>query len=59
LAIRARVEAAFARAKAILNDHRSELDAGAELLLTKETLTDQDFPAIRPIAERNAAAAAE
>ncbi|QDG79246.1 ATP-dependent zinc metalloprotease FtsH [Labrenzia sp. PHM005] len=59
LAIRARVEAAFARAKTILNDHRSELDQGAELLLTRETLTDQDFPAIRPLAERKEAAAAE
>lgn len=59
LAIRARVEAAFARAKEILAAHRGELDNGAALLLSKETLTDQDFPAIRPIAERRDAAAAE
>lgn len=59
LAIRTRVETAFARAKEILADHRSELDEGAELLLSKETLTDQDYPPIRPISERREAAAAE
>ncbi|WP_298960199.1 ATP-dependent zinc metalloprotease FtsH [uncultured Roseibium sp.] len=52
LAIKTRVETAFGRAKELLTSHRTELDEGANLLLTKETLTDQDFPAIRPIAER-------
>ncbi|ASP36101.1 ATP-dependent zinc metalloprotease FtsH [Labrenzia sp. VG12] len=59
LAIKSRVEGAFARAKELLEEHRKELDQGAELLLSKETLTDQDFPAIRPIAERQEPAAAE
>ncbi len=52
LAIKARVEAAFAHAKELLNSHREDLDKGAELLLAKETLTDDDFPPIRPLAER-------
>ncbi|WP_297840146.1 ATP-dependent zinc metalloprotease FtsH [uncultured Roseibium sp.] len=59
LAIKQRVEAAFQRAKALLNSHRGELDEGASLLLAKETLTDQDFPAIRPLAERRKTEAAE
>ncbi|MEM8702387.1 MAG: ATP-dependent zinc metalloprotease FtsH [Pseudomonadota bacterium] len=59
LAIKARVETAFARAKELLNEHRQELDEGAGLLLSKETLTDTDFPAIRPIAERRESQAAE
>ncbi len=59
LAIKQRVEAAFQRAKALLNSHRGELDEGASLLLAKETLTDQDFPAIRPLTERRKTEAAE
>lgn len=59
LAIKQRVEAAFQRATALLNSHRGELDEGASLLLAKETLTDQDFPAIRPLAERRKTEAAE
>ncbi|MET1413844.1 ATP-dependent zinc metalloprotease FtsH [Roseibium sp. HPY-6] len=59
IAIKTRVEAAFMRAKELLNEHRSELDEGAGLLLSKETLTDTDFPAIRPIAERRESEAAE
>ncbi|MEM9631709.1 MAG: ATP-dependent zinc metalloprotease FtsH [Pseudomonadota bacterium] len=57
--IKTRVETAFTRAKEVLNAHRSELNEGAELLLSKETLTDQDFPAIKPIAERRESTAAE
>ncbi|WFE89071.1 ATP-dependent zinc metalloprotease FtsH [Roseibium porphyridii] len=59
LAIKTRVETAFARAKELLTSHRTELDEGANLLLTKETLTDQDFPAIRPLAERQESTAAQ
>ncbi|GAB4516017.1 MAG: ATP-dependent zinc metalloprotease FtsH [Roseibium sp.] len=59
MAIRARVEQAFARAKDVLTAHRVELDEGAELLLARETLTDQDFPAIRPAGKRGRNAAAE
>ncbi|MES0880288.1 ATP-dependent zinc metalloprotease FtsH [Roseibium sp. SCP14] len=57
--IKTRVETALTRAKEVLNAHRSELNEGAELLLSKETLTDQDFPAIKPIAERRESTAAE
>ncbi|MBO6755117.1 MAG: ATP-dependent zinc metalloprotease FtsH [Roseibium sp.] len=56
LAVRGRVEAAFARAKEILSAHRPDLDEGARLLLERETLTDADFPAIRPLSERPEAA---
>jgi len=59
LAIKAGVEKAFTRAKALLTEHRGDLDEGAKLLLAKETLTDQDFPAIRPLSEREKSAAAE
>ncbi len=57
LAVRARVEAAFQRAIDILNEHRSDLDAGANLLLDKESLTKEDFPAILPIEKRSAPSA--
>jgi cell division protease FtsH len=59
LAIKERVETAFQRAKDLLNEHRKDLDAGAALLLARETLTDQDFPAIRPATERRESTAAE
>jgi cell division protease FtsH len=59
LAIKVRVEAAFTRAKELLNNHRKELDQGAELLLANETLTEKEFPAIRPVSERREPAAAE
>lgn len=55
LAVRARVERAFKDALDILKSHREALDAGAKLLLEKETLTDEDFPEIRPVARRAAA----
>ncbi|MEI2386313.1 ATP-dependent zinc metalloprotease FtsH [Breoghania sp. JC706] len=48
VSVRDRVEAAFARALAVLREHRADLEAGAALLLQKETLTDADFPPIRP-----------
>ncbi|GAA0779225.1 ATP-dependent metallopeptidase FtsH/Yme1/Tma family protein [Roseibium denhamense] len=59
LAIKTRVEQAYAEAKDILTAQRKDLDDGAALLLAKETLSDQDFPAIRPVAERQGEAAAE
>jgi len=52
LAVKARVEDAFSRAVEILKAHGDELQEGAKLLLEKETLTVEDFPAIRPVAER-------
>jgi cell division protease FtsH len=47
LSVRDIVSQAFDEAQAILNKRRSDLDKGAELLLTKEVLTADDFPAIR------------
>ncbi|MGA2792795.1 MAG: ATP-dependent zinc metalloprotease FtsH [Roseiarcus sp.] len=47
LCVRDIVSQAFDEAQAILNKRRSDLDKGAELLLTKEVLTADDFPAIR------------
>ena len=47
LCVRDIVSQAFDEALAILNKRRSDLDKGAELLLTKEVLTADDFPAIR------------
>lgn len=58
-AIKTRVEMAFSRAKDILKEHRGELDEGAALLLQKETLTSDDFPAIRPASERRNKTAAQ
>lgn len=52
LAVRERVEAAFANAIRILEAHPDELEQGAGLLLSQETITDADFPPIRTIRER-------
>jgi len=37
---------AFDEARAILARRRADLDKGAELLLTKESITIEDFPAL-------------
>jgi cell division protease FtsH len=49
LAVRALVEAADLRAQEILQQRRADLDAGAALLLARETLTAEDFPPLRPL----------
>ncbi len=41
------VAKAFARATDILGARRADLDEGARLLLAQETLTADQFPAIR------------
>jgi cell division protease FtsH len=48
LAVRDIVADALDRASAILRSRRADLDQGAGLLLARETLTADDFPAIRP-----------
>lgn len=48
LAVRSLVDEAFQRATALLERRRSELAAGAGLLLERETLTPEDFPPLRP-----------
>jgi cell division protease FtsH len=48
LSVRALIDGAYARAKALLQSRRAELEQGAQLLLEKETLTPEEFPALRP-----------
>jgi cell division protease FtsH len=46
LAVKNLIDEAYARAKTLLTARRSVLDEGAKLLLEKETLTPEDFPAL-------------
>jgi cell division protease FtsH len=56
LAVRDLIEEADARARAILERRRSDLDAGVALLIARETLTAEEFAPLRPAAaQRNAA----
>ncbi len=48
LAVRQLIDKAYRRAGEILQQRRAELDEGARLLLAQETLTPEDFPALRP-----------
>lgn len=48
LGIRALLDEAYARATTLLAQRRADLDAGAQLLLTKETITPEEFPALLP-----------
>ncbi len=47
LSVRDLVAEAFAEARDILTRRRADLDKGAELLLTKEAITAEDFPPIQ------------
>jgi cell division protease FtsH len=47
IAVRDLLDKALERASEILRRRRNDLDAGADLLLKRETLTAADFPAIR------------
>ena len=47
VAVRDLLDKGFTRAREILTTRRADLDAGAQLLLKRETLTVNDFPAIR------------
>ena len=49
LCIRALLDEAYARAKSLLQAHRADLEAGAHLLMEKESLTPEDFPALLPM----------
>ncbi|PMZ93087.1 MULTISPECIES: ATP-dependent zinc metalloprotease FtsH [unclassified Pseudomonas] len=49
LGIRGLLDEAYGRAKALLASRRADLDAGARLLLEKETLTPEEFPPLRPV----------
>lgn len=46
MAVRQLIDDAYERAKAILLAHVNDLEAGAELLLEKESVTPEDFPPI-------------
>ncbi|MCP1446592.1 cell division protease FtsH [Pseudomonas sp. GGS8] len=48
LGIRALLDEAYQRAKALLQGRRADLDEGARLLLEKETLTPEEFPPLMP-----------
>ena len=48
LAVRRLIAEAYERAKAVLTKRRKDLEAGAKLLLEKETITPDDFPPLRP-----------
>lgn len=50
LAIREILATAYARALALLGDRRADLEAGARLLMDRETITPEDFPPLRPAA---------
>ena len=49
LAVRGLIDAAYQRAQGILVERRALLDEGARLLLEKETLTPEDFPALSAV----------
>ena len=46
LGIRALLDEAYSRAKELLESRRADLDTGAKLLMEKETLTPEEFPAL-------------
>jgi cell division protease FtsH len=54
LAVRDLIEAGNECAREILERRRADLDAGAELLIVKETLTAKEFEPLRPVATRKA-----
>ena len=61
LSVRDIVAEAFDKARAILTRRRADLDQGAELLLKKEAITAEDFPALqqsKPVERLPAAPAA-
>src|SRR6516164_2311805 len=53
VAVRDLIEAGGMAARAILERRRSDLEAGVELLMARETLTAEDFAALRPAGARD------
>lgn len=49
LGIRALLDEAYARAKTLLQAHRADLEAGARLLMEKESLTPEEFAPLMPM----------
>jgi cell division protease FtsH len=58
LAVRDLIETGAASARAILERRRSDLEAGVELLMARETLTADEFPPLRPPGQRETGKAA-
>jgi cell division protease FtsH len=56
-AVKGLVDGAFAKAVGILTDKRAILERGAQLLLQKETLTEDDLKALQAAAAAAATAA--
>jgi cell division protease FtsH len=52
LAVRGIIARAFERAIEVLRSRHKDLDEGVELLLVRETLTADEFPAMRPMSSR-------
>jgi cell division protease FtsH len=48
LAVRALIGAAYERATDLLHKHHADLEAGARLLLERETITPDDFAPLKP-----------
>ena len=57
IAVRDIVTKAFDRATEVLQARRADLDDGARLLLAQETVTADQFPAIRSVGSRTKSAA--
>ena len=53
VAVRDLIDAGAVAARAILERRRSDLEAGVELLMARETLTVEDFAALRPAGARD------
>jgi cell division protease FtsH len=56
VAVRDIVAKAFDRATEVLRERRADLDEGARLLLAQETVTADQFPAIRSVSREPTAA---
>ncbi|MBV4491271.1 ATP-dependent zinc metalloprotease FtsH [Pseudomonas oryzicola] len=54
LGIRDLLEEAYGRARALLEQRRDDLEAGARLLLARETITPEEFPPLLPQASEPA-----
>ncbi len=51
VAVRALIDDCYNRAKMLLKQHAADLESGAEMLLERETITPDDFPALKQAAE--------
>jgi len=47
--IREMIDNAYTQAKSILEERAKDVEAGVQLLLERETITPDDFPALEPV----------